>query len=252
MSNKNVFKKIFEHPDREEIISKLVIGISPNQIYDWLKSKYTNVSEGKFVISEKYLENFKDQYLDVYKMIQEDIINTRSSLELNMDDKLELAVKNNNTYKTRMLDLAGQELDIKTIVSRLATNIELRLSQIFDSIQENPNNVNTKIERVVIEYADALAGIIEKYHKFTTSPGEQIIQNNVTLQVVDQHILVFYDVIKDILSEMDLDKSMQFMEIFNEKMSKLKPAPDKNIIPTEVKLAEVKFLNETINKKLSE
>jgi hypothetical protein len=69
--------------------------------------------------------------------------------------------------------------------------------------------------------------------------------------VVDQHISVFHDVIKEVLSQMDLETSLYFMEVFNEKMNKLK-VPDKDFPNTEVRLAEAKLLNETINKKINE
>ena len=51
---------------------------------------------------------------------------------------------------------------------------------------------------------------------------------------------------------MDLETSMYFMEVFNNKMSKLKaPSPDAQ--PTqEMRMAEAKFLNETINKKIND
>jgi len=42
--NKNALKKILEHPDKDEIISKLVIGITPKDIHDWLSAKYINAS----------------------------------------------------------------------------------------------------------------------------------------------------------------------------------------------------------------
>jgi hypothetical protein len=70
--------------------------------------------------------------------------------------------------------------------------------------------------------------------------------------VVDQHISVFHDVIKEILSQMDLETSLYFMEVFNEKMSKLKPPKEEGVLNPEIRLAEVKLLNETINKKINE
>jgi hypothetical protein len=78
-----------------------------------------------------------------------------------------------------------------------------------------------------------------------------MVQHNVTLQVVDQHISVFHDVIRDVLSKMDLETSLYFMDVFNERMNKLK-APDKEVgTSSEVRLAEAKLLNETINKKIN-
>lgn len=249
--NKTSLKKILEHPDKEEIISKLVIGIPSKDIYEWLKAKYTNVSEAKFVISEKSIKSFQENYLDIYNMIQEDVFKTKAALANNTFDELELSVKNNPTYKNAMLGMATTELDIKKMITNLCINIETRVAQIFDAVQEDPRNINTKLERVLIEWADTLGSILEKYHKFTEAPVNQVVQHNVTLQVVDQHIAVFHDVIKEVLSQMDLETSLYFMEVFNEKMAKLKQ-PTSSSDSVEVRHAEAKLLNETINKRLNE
>lgn len=250
--NKSALKKILEHPDKDEVISKLVIGISSKDIYDWLKSKYTNVSESKFVLSERSIKNFQDNYLDIYNFIQEDITKSKQSVAAGTEEQLMLSVQNNSTYKSKMLQLADKEIDVRKIISNLCIVIETRLAQVFDEIQEDPRNINTRVDRLLIEYADTLGNILEKYYKFTESPANQIVQHNVTLQVVDQHISVFHDVIRDVLSQMDLETSLYFMEVFNQKMEKLKPYEKTANLNTDMKLAEAKLLNETINKKINE
>lgn len=250
--NKTALKKILEHPDKDEIISKLIIGISSKDIHDWLKSKYTNVSETKFVIAEKSINSFQDNYLDIYNLIQEDIAKSKQAVNSGTEDQLELAVQNNHTYKSKMLELADKEIDVRKIISNLCIAIETRLAQVFDEIQEDPRNINTRVDRLLIEYADTLGNILEKYYKFTESPADQIVQHNVTLQVVDQHISVFHDVIKEVLSQMDLETSLYFMEVFNQKMEKLKAPEKDNSFNTDMKLAEAKLLNETINKRINE
>jgi hypothetical protein len=251
--NKPSYRKILEHPDRDEIISKLVIGQPTNDIYDWLKSKYTNVSESKFVISEKVLKTFQGTYLDFYNDMQQDLSKTKTALANGTQDQLELAVKGNSAYKEAMIKTLDNEIDIRQMVARLAINIETRLSQVFDEIQEDPRNINTKVDRLLIDYAEVFGNLLEKCYKFNEVPAaDQIVQHNVTLQVVDQHISVFHDVIKEVLSQMDLDSSQYFLEVFNEKMSKIKP-PVLDAPPTqEMKMAEVKLLNETINKKIND
>lgn len=249
--NKAALRKILEHPDKEELISKLIIGISPKDIHEWLKYKYTNVSESKFVISEKSIKTFQDTYLDVYNIIQEDLIKTKSALAVSKEDELQLTVQNSPTYKKFIIKSAEEELDIRQTIKRMVMALENRFAQVFDEIQEDPRNINTRIDRLMIEYAEVLGNLLDKCHKFTEmTTSTQIINNNVTLQVVDQHISVFHDVIKDVLSQMDLETSLYFMEVFNEKMSKLK-MPDKESSPSsEMRLAEAKLLNETINKKI--
>jgi hypothetical protein len=251
--NKNALKKILDHPDKDEIIAKLVLDISPKDISEWLAGKYTNVSESKFVIGEKSIKTFKENYLDVYSLIQEDIMKTKLAVATSTEEQLELSVKNNPTYRSKMLELAGKEIDIRQMAAQLCVAIETRMAQVFDEIQEDPRNINTKVDRLLIDYAEVFGNILEKYYKFTEAPSDaQFVQNNVTLQFMDQHILVFQEAIREVLSEMDLESSMLFMERLSEKMAKLK-APEKEVMPnTDVKLAEAKLLNETINKKLNE
>ncbi|HEY5268031.1 MAG TPA: hypothetical protein VII94_02760 [Candidatus Saccharimonadales bacterium] len=249
---KNDLKKILDHPDREEIIGKLVLDYPAKDIHDWLAIQYNNVNDKKFIISEKSIKIFKDNYLDVYSMIREDMINTKQALATNTEQQLELAVQNSSAYKGKMLELAGKELDVRAMVAHLCVAVETRLGQVFDEIQEDPRNINTKIDRVLIDYAEMLGGLLEKYYKFTEGSADLVIQHNVTLQAVDQHISVFHDVIKEILSHLDLESSMLFMELFNEKMSQLKMPVPETVLNTDMKLAEAKILNETINKKLNE
>lgn len=253
MSKQPTYKKILEHPDKDEIISKLVIGITASDIHDWLKVKYASVSEAKFVLSEQIVKSFQTNYLDFYNDMQQDLANVKGATLTNTHDQLELSVKSNPAYHDALLKVASKELDIDTIMAKMAINVETRMAQIYDEIQADPRNINTKIERVWIEYIDSLGGLLDKYHKWKEArQPDQIIQHNVTLQVVDQHISVFHDVIKEVLSQMDLESSQYFLEVFNEKMSKLK-APNPEAAPTQdVRLAEAKLLNETINKKIND
>lgn len=254
--NKTSIKKILDHPDKDEIISKLIIGMPPKDIHDWLKAKYTNVSEAKFVLSEKLVKSFQDNYLDIYTMLREDIAKTKMAVTNNTEETLQLAVKDNSAYKNAMLEMANNEIDAKRMITNLCVAIETRMAQVFDSIQQDPNNINTRVDRLMIEYAEALGNILEKYYKFVEQAPDQIIQHNITLQAVDQHISVFHEVIREVLSQMDLESAMYFMEVFNEKMSKLKPPSEGGSAPpmltSEAKLAEVKVLNEEINKKLND
>jgi hypothetical protein len=249
--NKNALAKILQHPDKDEIISKLVIGISAKDIHDWLKAKYTNVSEAKFVVAEKSIKSFQGNYLDIYNMINEDLAKSKSAIATSTEEQLALSVQNNPTYKSKMLELAGKELDIRQIVTNLCVAIESRLAQVFDEIQEDPRNINTRVDRLLIDYAEVLGNILEKYYKFTEVPAPQTVQHNVNVQVTE-HISVFHDVIKEVLSQMDLETSLYFMEVFNDKMSKLKPPSEKETPNTEMRLAEAKLLSETINKKINE
>jgi hypothetical protein len=251
--NTPTYKKILEHPDKDEIISKLVIGQAASDIHDWLKAKYTNVGESKFIITEKILKSFQNTHLDFYMDIQQDIAKTKDALATSGTiDSIELSIKSNPTYQDTILQLSAKELDAETMMGRMALAVENRIGQLYNLIQEDPRNVNTKTERLWVELVETAGGILDKYYKWKDSNSTQVIQHNVTLQVVDQHISVFHDVIKEVLAQMDLETSLYFIEVFNTKMATLK-MPEANAPPTtEMKLAEAKLLNETINQKINE
>lgn len=249
--NKVSIGKILNHPDREEIISKIVIGFSAKDINEWLKSKYSGVSESKFVLSEKMVKTFQDEYLDMYKMIKEDIAKTKTAMVAGTEENLELAIKDSSAYKSAMIQMANKEVDIKKMITNLCITIETRLAQIFDSIQEDPRNIDTKIDRVFLEYVDRLGVALERYYKIVEQGPDQVIHHNITLQAVDQHVAVFHDVIKDVLAQMDHESAMYFMEVFRTKMAKIKP-PSDAILTQEAKFAEVKILNEEISRKINE
>lgn len=252
MSNKTALKKILEHPDKDEIISKLIIGTSPKDIHDWLTIKYTNISEAKFVIAEKSLTSFQDNYLDLYSMIREDLTSAKESLKLSVENELELSIQDNPAYKSKMLELATGELDIRTMLGRMIINIETRAAQIFDEIQADPRNINTRNERLLIEYFDTLGSNLERWSKYVLQTPDQVVQHNVTVQHIDQHVQLIQEAIRETLAEIDIETSLKFMDLICEKMNKLKLPTAKEITPTETRLAEVKILNETINKKLND
>src|ERR1035437_2141014 len=101
--NKPTYKKILDHPDREEIISKLVMGISAKDINEWLKDKYTSINEPKFIISEKIIKSFQSTYLDFYNNIHQDLSKTKTAIATSNEDQLELAVKGNSAYRSAMV-----------------------------------------------------------------------------------------------------------------------------------------------------
>ncbi len=242
---KKIYQIILEHPDKEEIINCLDIDISPKDVHEKLAARYAEINEKHLVISVNGLKKFKDEYLDFYTIIQKDlsIVKNNDSTSLATDSP---------TYKKLLQQAADQELDIRTMVKNLCIAIETRLGQVFDSIQEDPSNFNPRIDRLMIEYANTLGNILEKYYKFTEAPEQTNIQYNTTIQIVDEQISVIQDTIREILNSFDMTTSLHFIELLNEKLNKLKPDSKSTTIDQGARFQEVKLLNESINAKLQD
>ncbi len=247
----SLLKKILGHPDEDEIISKLALGVDPSEVHKWLDEKYRPSGQTSFVVSFGILTKFKNDYLDMYQHIRNDM----RIIKGNPQQEIELSIKKNPKYKERIKDLVNNEINLKQTVANLVVAIESRVELLFDRMQENndANGYNSKEERVFIELARVLGEILEKYHKFVEVPNESmVINNNVTFQIMDQQVSVFHDVIKEVLQSMDIESSLKFMDLFNEKMTKLRPPVDEKFQSVESRAVDAKLLTENMSKKLSE
>jgi hypothetical protein len=246
MNKSNIALKILEHIDRDEIIAKLLSGAPIADIHEWLASKYVNEGEDKFVLSQKVISTFQKDYLDIYSIIRDDLTKTKTN-QLSPEAELNLEVQGNLTYRKTLEKYLDSELDIKVMIKRVLATIETRIEQMFDLIQEDPRNI--KIDRTLIEWFNTLISLMEKYDAIQNGSLENVnIQNNINIQVLDDHINVVYKIIKDILSKLDYDTSLVFIDMFNEEMQKIKPN-EKEILPLDARLAEVRIMNETVSSK---
>jgi hypothetical protein len=234
--------------DRDEIISKIAADTPLTDIHEWLQGKYSLAAEKQYVLSLQALKSFKDNYFDFYQTLKGDIALVKSTPA---SEQLDLAVKNSPAYKDALLNVVNNEIDLKLTISRLCAATETRLGQIYDLIQENYQNdnrdINTKLDYVLIQYVNALTPLLEKADKIINESPDQVVQHNITVQHIDQHIGVFYEAIRETLSEMNLEFSMIFMEKFN---NALKRIQDPSLTPAN-RLQEVKELNTTISAVLN-
>ena len=241
---------ILQHPDKDELISKLLQGISPEDIHNNLQIRYQDIDK-KLIVPIKTLDNFKKNSLNIYKTIQDDLRKTSTAL-VRSDGDLQLTLQNNPTYRKTLEKLANNELDIKTMLATMIMATETRVAQIFDQIQSDPDNVNTRTERLFNEYLDRLQSAIEKWQKYIIQSPDQIVQHNVSIQHIDNQMSVFHNAITKVLSQMDIESSLLFMSLYKEELEKLQASAEPQITPVEERLAEVRSIHDEINKKLSD
>lgn len=233
------FSRIIEHPLSEEIVDKLVHGVKPKDVSDWLKLKFPEKDQSHLRLPAKLLKDFADSSLDLYETLRQDI--HKAKTDENMERKVTSALRNNKTYQERMVEIADEEIDIKKIVQEVAFMIRERAIQVFDKIQENPSN--TKPDHVLIKWFEVLLNSLEKVDKIVHNSPDQIIQHNVTVQVMDQYMDVLQGAVRETLEELDSETAFIFMDKLNQKMDNLE-------LPEELK--PKKSLSQTERKKQTE
>lgn len=231
------FSKLLNHPLKDEIISKLVTGVSPKNVADWLKLKYPDKDQSHLRISSSNLKDFADNNLDLYNQLRNDINDSSSDQQ---NKQIAESLRNNKTYQERMTELADTEIDIKQIIKETVMMVRARAIQVFDKIQENPQN--TKPDYALIKWFETLINASEKYDKIVNEAPDQIVQHNFTMQMVENHTAVFQEAIRETMMEIEPEMAFLFMEKFNQKMQSFKE-PEEKPIGQEKRLAEAKILN---------
>lgn len=234
-------KRILGHPDRDDIISKLVGGESPLVVHEWLKSKYTHASETKFALTVESLKQFQDKHLDMYMHLREDILATIHAPK-SIDIQLSERINKNKKYKDKLAELTTHEIDIKKIVSSAVQKLELRIDQMYEMMQDDP--ANFKIDNTLIQWFNTLLTAIEKANKLINDAPDQVVQHNHTVLIADQQTAVIIDCLRELLKGMDYEQSLRFMDLYNEKIGSVKLPEEHRPIATEIRLAEAKLLNE--------
>lgn len=210
------FDKLLNHSDSQEIISKLISGITPKDVSEWLKIKYQGKDEQHLRLPASLLKEFLDGNLNLYNTLQQDIQGVKNGTS---EKKISAALKNNKTYQERMIAAADEEIDIKKMFKSIYVMLNARVEQYFDKMQENPTNL--KPDYGLLKFFDSMMMYVEKYDKIINKSPDQIIQHNVTVQVMDQYVSVLQDSIRQTLAEIDPDSANLFLENFNANLSKL-------------------------------
>lgn len=237
------FSLITDHPDFKDIIDKIMVGESPKDICNWLKVKYPDKDQKHLQISAKSLQDFIDKHDNVVSLVKRDI----AMVKVGDEQKVSASLLSNKTYRERILELAkkdiDKELDIKKTVAELVLICRDRMEQVFDKIQENPTN--TKADYVLLKYFETLFLALEKFDKISNGP-EQVIHQNFTIQILEQHSATIVDTIRETLAEVDPDVSLLFMEKLSLNLGKLREVAAQASVNQDEQLAEAKLLLETV------
>lgn len=235
---------ILQHPDNEEIISKLMTGIDPKDVADWLKLKYPNKEQSELRVSVKLLTDFvKSDYTSAYKQVEKDLFAIKNGEKI--DKKLANSLVNNKSYQERLSEIVEEKLELLNRFKALDMILRTRVEQIFDKIQQNPENVNGKTDYVLLKYIEQYINLIEKYDKHVNNKPDQVIQHNHTLMYIDQYTACIQDAVRETLAEIDQETAMLFLEKIADKMQKLSP-PNTEPISEKQILSEVNVLHNNL------
>ena len=214
------FSLITAHPLSKEIISKLLSGVTPKEVAQWLKIKYSTKDQAHLRLTQKLLKDFNNsQYTNVYDQFKNDLVQISKK---DKDDKiLSDSLLNNKTYRARLQSIADTEFNIISVLENLVVVTHDRLEQVFDRVQEQPGSFDG--DNTLRNYISMMFEIAEKLEKIKLNAPEMLMQQNVTMQTVETYMTIYQDAIRETLAEIDPDTAMLFMDKLYNKLNKLTP-----------------------------
>lgn len=240
--SKKIALQILDHPNKDEILSKLVINTSCADIHEWLDAKYGALGKKDLVISASGLSKFKDEYLEYTVRIRDDLTKMQTKLR-DPDTEVNLALADNKEYEKKLVKHLDKEIDIKKAMIDVFEIANERLAQINATVQQNPSSF--KGDRYIIDYFDKIGSFLERYHKLVLAAPETTVQHNITLNVVDKHAIAIQNAIKKILTMFDAETALKFVDILTTELSGLKETKE-GFLPLEDRYIEAQLLEEKI------
>ncbi len=243
-------KKLLAHPDKDEIISKLLSGFAAKDVAEWLKSKY---STPDMLISASALKAFADEQMNLYEAFDAHYKQVQSAVKKSDEQalaELSLDVKKSAKYKERLIELADNKLDTKRMIERAVLALEEHVGNIWDMIQEDPNNT-LRHTKALTEAFDKFGSWIDRHAKLVEAKPDQVIQHNVSIEHIDKQADIFQEAIKEALSEFDTDVSLRFVQSLNEKLKALKYKAALSTNNEALSVEEARILTEEVHSRIS-
>jgi hypothetical protein len=209
--------KILNHPDKEEIISKLISGESVKEVEAWLKKKHPKAK--RLQISYMTLQKFRSENLNLKGDVLEDIKNTRT--EIINDSKsaeIKAVLAASSAYQEKINEIATSELDVARKILEMDKLISGRMEFYYNALVGG-NSSNIKEDKVFLEYIAAYRALLQDWKKFVEGVPDKTIEHNVNINVINEQVGVLKNIIFEVLQEMAPQLIPVFIDKVNTKLN---------------------------------
>lgn len=238
--------KILNHPDREEMIQKLLSGVSSNSILKWLQDKYPNDKQHHITVVT--LNKFKKSYLNLDREAVRLLKKERNKKELGLphnpnaaafmektnetEKEHSLRVKEtllySPTYKEKLKEITDAHLDAPMLMKELSALLNSRIEIYYNQVASADSQTDTfKSDKMLVELITLMQTIIKDSKKIYDDYNSQPDEGEVNLNIVQEQIGVIRETVKELLNELDPGLALEFMDKLNTRLNALKYEPPK-------------------------
>tara|TARA_A100001011_G_scaffold398129_1_gene501473 strand:- start:1318 stop:2010 length:693 start_codon:yes stop_codon:yes gene_type:complete len=209
--------KVLRHPDKEDIIKKLLAGESVKEVERWIKDKHPRSK--RLQISYMTLQKFRSEHLDIKGDVLDEIKNRRTEIaKESKEAEVRSIVINSSSYQEKLEEIASSELDVTRRLLEMDKLVTSRLEYYFNLLQ---NGGSLKEDKIFLEYINSLKSIMQDWKKYIEGVADKKIEHNINLNVIDEQAKILKEVVYEVLREMDPSLVPIFISKMQDRMSRL-------------------------------
>lgn len=210
--------KILKHPEKEEIIKRLLAGEPVKTIDTWLRKKYAK--RKRLQVSWVTLQKFRKEHLNLHGEVLEDIKSAKEAMEKEaIAYETKKIISESNAYQKAINQIAEKELNAANKLLEMDALINARLVYYFNLIENGGASI--KEDKLFLEYIREYRSILESWKKYIEGHADKKIEHNININVVNEQLNVLKGIIFEILKDMSPELVPVFVERLNAKMQYL-------------------------------
>jgi len=212
-----VNNKVINHPEREQIIEKILNGESVKSIESWLKKKHPK--KRSLQISYATLQKFRKDHLGLEGEVLEDI---KAKRRENDSDEEEMAIKNivnsSSAYQQKIDQIASNKLDADRKILEMLAVVSSRIEFYFNSVVSS-NGKDIRDDKMLMDLINTQKGLVQDWKKYVEGVADQKIEHNINVTVVNEQVTVLKNIVFDVLQDMEPALIPIFVEKVNQKLN---------------------------------
>ena len=201
-------KKVLNHPDKEELIRKLLEGDSVKEVEGWLREKYPR--RKRLHVSYMTLQKFRAEHLNLKGDVLDDIKNRRHEIDKeSIDAETKMVIHNSSAYQQKIDQIASNKLDVSKRLLEMDSLINSRLEFYYNLLE---NGGTLKEDKIFIEYINTMKGLMQDWKKYVEGVADKRVEHNININVVNEQARILKETVIEVLSEISPDLITIFVE----------------------------------------
>jgi hypothetical protein len=209
--------KVLNHPDKEEIISKLLSGSSVKELEAWLKKKYPRTR--RLHVSYMTLQKFRSEHLNLKGDVLDDIKNRRAEVtKESAEAEAKMIIASSSSYKQKIEEIATSNLDVTKRLLEMDALINSRIEYYFNLLQQGGT---IREDKIFIEYINTMKSIMQDWKKYIEGFADKKIEHNININIVNEYAKVLKESVIEVLKDLEPETTFKFINLLDNKLRQI-------------------------------